>query len=130
MPLRFESVVVEKSYMVLNHMEKHCNFPQPISKLMPRFQLNNFLSGVYRKKDGEMVNINRNRMEGSNIDSIGLKIQKVLRTDMGNYSCELQNDYGVGISENAIVLDVHCEYMDKWCNEFTSLPPAKRKNCY
>lgn len=58
-----------------------------------------------------MININRNRMEGGNIDSIGLKIQKVLRTDLGNYSCELQNDYGIGSSENAITLDVQCKYM-------------------
>lgn len=69
-----------------------------------------------------MVNINRNRMEGGNIDSIGLKIQKVSRTDLGNYTCELQNDYGVGISENAIILDVHCEYMEhtveQICNTF------------
>lgn len=57
-----------------------------------------------------MININRNRMEGGNIDSIGLKIQKVLRTDLGNYSCELQNDYGIGSSENAITLDIHCKY--------------------
>lgn len=68
-----------------------------------------------RKKDGEVVNINRNRMEGGNIDSIGLKIQKVLRTDIGNYTCELQNDYGIGVSENAIALDVHCEYILGMC---------------
>lgn len=65
---------------------------------------------TYRKKDGEVVTINRNRMEGGNIDSIGLKIHKVMRTDIGNYTCELQNDYGIGASENAIALDVHCEY--------------------
>lgn len=48
-------------------------------------------------------------MEGGDVDSIGLKIKKVLRTDLGNYTCELQNDFGVGTSDNSISLDVHCK---------------------
>lgn len=48
-------------------------------------------------------------MDGGNVNSIGLKIQQVLRTDLGNYTCELQNEYGVGASDNAINLDVHCK---------------------
>lgn len=48
-------------------------------------------------------------MEGGDVDSIGLKIKKVLRSDLGNYTCELQNDYGIGASDNSISLDVHCK---------------------
>lgn len=48
-------------------------------------------------------------MEGGNVNSIALKIQHVLRSDLGNYTCELQNDYGIGASENSISLDVHCK---------------------
>lgn len=62
-----------------------------------------------RKKNGEVVNVNNNRMEGGNVNSIALKIQHVLRSDLGNYTCELQNDYGIGTSENSISLDVHCK---------------------
>lgn len=62
-----------------------------------------------RKKDGQPVVIERDRMDGGSVDSIGLKIQQVLRSDMGNYTCELQNEYGTGVSEDAITLDVHCK---------------------
>lgn len=62
-----------------------------------------------RKKNGQPIVIEDDRMDGGNVNSIGLKIQQVLRSDMGNYTCELQNEYGVGASENAISLDVHCK---------------------
>lgn len=62
-----------------------------------------------RKRDGQPVVIEKDRMDGGNVDSIGLKIQQVLRSDMGNYTCELQNEYGTGVSQDAIVLDVHCK---------------------
>lgn len=64
----------------------------------------------WRKKDGQPVVIEKDRMEGSNTDLVGLKIQQVLRSDMGNYTCELQNDYGSGESQEAIGLDVHCKF--------------------
>lgn len=48
-------------------------------------------------------------MDGGSVDSIGLKIQQVLRSDMGNYTCELQNEFGTGVSQDAIALDVHCK---------------------
>lgn len=64
-----------------------------------------------RKKNGEIVDVNNPRVEGGHVDSIGLKMRQVLRHDLGNYTCELQNDYGIGSSENAISLDVHCKYI-------------------
>lgn len=62
-----------------------------------------------RKRNGVPIIVDKHRMVGANVNSIGLKIQHVLRTDSGNYTCELQNEYGVGVSENAISLDVHCK---------------------
>lgn len=63
-----------------------------------------------RRKDGEPIVIDKDRMDGGSVHSIGLKIQQVLRSDMGNYTCELQNEYGTGVSQDAISLDVHCKY--------------------
>lgn len=81
-----------------------------------------------RKRNGVPLVMDEHRMDGGNVNSIGLKIQQVLRADLGknlsdiskiiliilifdlgNYTCELQNEYGVGASENAINLDVHCK---------------------
>lgn len=50
-------------------------------------------------------------MDGGNVNSIGLKIQQVMRSDLGNYTCELQNEYGVGVSNNSISLNVHCKWL-------------------
>lgn len=63
----------------------------------------------FRKRNGVALVVDEHRMDGGNVNSIGLKIQQVLRTDLGNYTCELQNEYGVGVSDNVINLDVHCK---------------------
>lgn len=63
----------------------------------------------FRKRNGVPLVIDDHRMDGGNVNSIGLKIQQVLRSDLGNYTCELHNEYGVGVSDNAISLDVHCK---------------------
>lgn len=63
----------------------------------------------FRKRNGEPIVIDELRMNGGNVNGVGLKIEPVLRTDRGNYTCELQNEYGVGISDHAISLDVHCK---------------------
>lgn len=70
-------------------------------------------SCLCRKKDGQPIVIEDDRMDGGNVNSIGLKIHQVLRSDMGNYTCELQNEYGIGVSDNAISLDVHCKCQKK-----------------
>lgn len=64
---------------------------------------------TYRKRDDQIVVIDEKRMEGGDVDSIALKIQDVTRDDLGNYTCELQNDYGIGISANSVSVDVHCK---------------------
>lgn len=56
-----------------------------------------------------MVNVSQERFEGGDVGSIGLKIRDVTRDDLGNYTCELQNDYGIGISNNSGTVDVYCE---------------------
>ena len=48
-------------------------------------------------------------MEGGDPENIALIINDVTRHDMGNYTCELENKYGIGISENFIDVDVHCK---------------------
>lgn len=63
----------------------------------------------FRKKNGVPIVIDEQRMKGGNVDGVGLKIKPVLRNDLGNYTCELQNQYGIGISEDAISVDVHCK---------------------
>lgn len=62
-----------------------------------------------RKRDGEVVVIDSKRMEGGDIDSIALKIRDVTRYDLGNYTCELENEFGQGVSSNGISVDVHCK---------------------
>lgn len=56
-----------------------------------------------------MVVIDPKRMEGGNVDSIALKIRDVTRYDLGNYTCELENEFGQGVSANGITVDVHCK---------------------
>ncbi|XP_031616824.1 hemicentin-1 isoform X2 [Contarinia nasturtii] len=65
------------------------------------------LKRVTWKRNGVPLVVDGHRMGGGNVESIGLKIQQVLRTDLGNYTCELQNEYGIGVSDNSISLDVH-----------------------
>lgn len=57
-----------------------------------------------------MVVIDPKRMEGGDVDGIALKIRDVTRYDTGNYTCELENEFGQGVSSNGITVDVHCKY--------------------
>lgn len=67
-----------------------------------------------RKRNGQIVDskrdAKRDRMEGGDPENIALIIRDVTRHDMGNYTCELENEYGTGISEDAIIVNVHCKY--------------------
>lgn len=67
-----------------------------------------------RKRNGQIVDskrdAKRDRMEGGDPENIALIIRDVTRHDMGNYTCELENEYGTGVSEDAIIVNVHCKY--------------------
>lgn len=69
---------------------------------------NKFL--FYRLRDGELVDVNQGRIEGGNTEQTALLIKEASRDDIGSYTCELKNDYGIGLSENDIDVDVHCKY--------------------
>lgn len=69
-----------------------------------------FLWKFSRKRDGDVVAIDPKRMEGGDVDGIALKIRDVTRYDAGNYTCELENEFGQGVSANGINVDVHCKY--------------------
>lgn len=49
-------------------------------------------------------------MDGGDPENIALIIKDVTRHDMGNYTCELENDYGPGASEDSIIVNIHCKY--------------------
>lgn len=48
-------------------------------------------------------------MSGGETEIISLAIKNVSRTDLGSYRCELENEYGIGISEREIAVDVLCK---------------------
>lgn len=101
MPLRFKSVVAETRYMVIEIR----------SLTAKRFFIpHRHFIDFHRKRDGEVVLIDPKRMEGGDVDSIALKIRDVTRYDLGNYTCELENEFGLGVSSNSINVDVHCEW--------------------
>lgn len=68
----------------------------------------------FRKRNGHIVDSKRdgrhNRMEGGDPENIALIIRDMTRHDMGNYTCELENEYGMGVSEDSIIVNVYCKY--------------------
>lgn len=56
------------------------------------------------------MNIDYNRMSGGETEINLLTIRNVSRNDAGNYRCELENEYGVGISDDGIEVEVYCKY--------------------
>lgn len=65
---------------------------------------------LFRLRDGELVDVTQGRIEGGNTEQTALLIKEASRDDIGSYTCELKNDYGIGVSENDIDVDVHCKY--------------------
>lgn len=74
-----------------------------------------FVSSLHRKRNGHIVDskrdVRRERMEGGDPENIALIIRDVTRHDMGNYTCELENEYGMGVSEDSIIVNVYCKYI-------------------
>lgn len=56
------------------------------------------------------MDVSQGRIEGGNTEQTALLIKEASRDDIGSYTCELKNDYGTGVSENDIDVDVHCKY--------------------
>ncbi|XP_037031705.1 hemicentin-2 isoform X7 [Bradysia coprophila] len=65
------------------------------------------LKSVRWLRNGEPVDVNQGRIEGGNTEQTALLIKEASRDDIGSYTCELKNDYGIGVSENDIDVDVY-----------------------
>ncbi|CAD7006345.1 unnamed protein product [Ceratitis capitata] len=60
-----------------------------------------------RYRNGDLVNVNdTERYEGGNSENVALVIRATDKEDVGNYTCQLSNVIGKGISEQQIDLDV------------------------
>ncbi|XP_037890325.1 hemicentin-1 isoform X9 [Glossina fuscipes] len=65
------------------------------------------LTHVVWYRNGDMVNVNdTERYEGGNSENVALVIRSTDKQDIGNYSCQLSNVIGKGISEQQTDLDV------------------------
>ena len=53
-----------------------------------------------------MIDTMESRYEGGSLRQPSLKIRSVTRTDIGTYSCVLENDLGSGTSDTSAYLDV------------------------
>lgn len=63
-----------------------------------------------RYRNGDVVNVNdTERYHGGNSENVALLIGSTNKEDIGNYTCQLSNDVGKGISEQQIDLDVQCK---------------------
>ncbi|KAH8266575.1 hypothetical protein KR026_004169, partial [Drosophila bipectinata] len=65
------------------------------------------LTNVVWYRNNEVVNVNNtDRYQGGNSENVALVIKSTEKDDTGNYSCQLSNSIGKGISEQEINLDV------------------------
>ncbi|KAM7357581.1 neuromusculin isoform 3-T4 [Cochliomyia hominivorax] len=65
------------------------------------------LDQVVWYRNGEVVNVNdTERYEGGNSENVALVIRSTEKQDIGNYTCQLSNSIGKGVSEQQIDLDV------------------------
>lgn len=69
----------------------------------------NSLTTVRWLRNNEVVNLNQSRIDEVNTDQPTLMIKEARRDDKGNYTCELTNQVGTGISENVAIVDVQCK---------------------
>ncbi|XP_037718882.1 uncharacterized protein LOC119552963 isoform X5 [Drosophila subpulchrella] len=59
-------------------------------------------------RNDDLVNVNdSSHYKGGNSENVALVIRSTERDDIGNYSCQLSNTIGKGISDQKINLDVH-----------------------
>ncbi|XP_034655579.1 uncharacterized protein LOC117893187 isoform X8 [Drosophila subobscura] len=65
------------------------------------------LTQVVWYRNGDIVNVNdTDHYQGGNSENVALVIKSTDKEDVGNYSCQLSNAIGKGISEQQIDLDV------------------------
>ncbi|XP_017137476.1 uncharacterized protein LOC108152559 isoform X4 [Drosophila miranda] len=65
------------------------------------------LTQVVWYRNGDIVNVNdTDHYQGGNSENVALVIKSTDKEDVGNYSCQLSNSIGKGISEQQIDLDV------------------------
>ncbi|XP_050742543.1 uncharacterized protein LOC108030804 isoform X3 [Drosophila biarmipes] len=66
------------------------------------------LTKVEWYRNDDLVNVNdTSHYNGGNSENVALVIKSTERDDIGNYSCQLSNTIGKGISDQKINLDVH-----------------------
>ncbi|XP_065720779.2 hemicentin-1 isoform X14 [Drosophila suzukii] len=66
------------------------------------------LTQVEWYRNDDLVNVNdSSHYKGGNSENVALVIRSTERDDIGNYSCQLSNTIGKGISDQKINLDVH-----------------------
>ncbi|TDG39892.1 hypothetical protein AWZ03_013686, partial [Drosophila navojoa] len=68
------------------------------------------LTQVVWYRNGDIVNVNdTDRYQGGNSENVALVIRSTDKEDIGNYTCQLSNSIGKGVSEQQIDLDVQCK---------------------
>lgn len=64
----------------------------------------------FRYRNDDLINVNEtDHYQGGNSENVALVIKSTEKDDIGNYSCQLSNTIGKGISEEKINLDVQCK---------------------
>lgn len=67
---------------------------------------------LFRLHEGELINLNHSRFEGGNPEQTALQIKDASRTDAGSYTCQLENNIGLGTSENDIDVEIICKCVE------------------
>lgn len=67
------------------------------------------LASVRWLQNNSVLNLSQSRFDGGNPEQTALLVKNATRDDIGAYSCELTNQVGTGMSENAVFVDVQCE---------------------
>jgi hypothetical protein len=70
----------------------------------------NLLESVRWLRNGEPLNLNQSRYDGGTPDQTTLLVKSAIRLDSGEYTCELSNIIGTGMSENSVSVDIQCKY--------------------
>jgi hypothetical protein len=70
----------------------------------------NSLESVRWLQDGRPLNVNQSRYDGGNPEQTALLVKNATRLDSGEYTCELTNTIGTGMSENGVSVNIQCKY--------------------